>query len=411
MTPNQIRNMGLGRLGAGPQAQQNVRTTQEVATLAYAGVTAGSAIAAGASIGSVAGPIGAAVGAIAGIAVGILTPSPNTAAHIGSWDSQLVNALAALPKTVAGIGRQIPWNENSHGLVQYIEALLACGNYMSWDNQLILNYNVCAHWAMTLSEAVRVVAQAVCTNPAGANVTVQVTSQPGGPVGPAPFTFKNPGITTGPEAVTDAVIMGPNGVMVWLFNRWQIAGTAALSKTYAATMGANAQAAKVYALMVDYVAGTSGVADTIPAAPVPNVAAIPAKVSSTVTPAVNAPIQASAPVLQTQSPIVMRPTVSTPAAPAPVSIPATPTPVAATSSGATVTDSDVAQLIAQMQAQGASQTSAINAALQQLESQGVNTQAPAVQQAVSSAVSPGISMKDILLGVAALVGIYLIVER
>lgn len=406
--PYRMPLKGIRRRGLGT----TLTTAGEGATLVTAGVTAGSAIAAGATIGSVAGPIGAAVGAVAGIVAGILTPSPNTAAHIGSWDSQLVNALASLPSTVAGIGRQIPWNENSHGLVQYLEALLACGQYMSWDNSLITNYDVCAHWAMALSAAAQTVATAVCKNPPGASVTVQITSQPGGPVGPAPFTFKNPAITSGPEAVTDAVIMGPNGVMTWLFSRWQIASTAALSKQYAAEMGSNAPATKVYALMVDYVAGTTNTPDTVPATPVPDVSSIPAKASTAVSTAVAAAPKAATPVAAPPPASSAPPTAPVAAAPPPVTMPAAPTPVASTSSGSTVTDADIANLIQTMQQQGASQDDAISSALSQLESQGVDTSSPPVQAAVQNAVAPGMSSTELfLIGIAIAVGVYLFTRK
>lgn len=365
MNPFAIRSMtpakgirGLGRLGA---TTCTLKTAGESATLITAGVTAGSAIAAGAAIGSVAGPIGAAVGAVAGIVAGLLTPSPNTAAHIGSWDSQLVNALAALPSTVAGVGRQIPWNEDSHGLVQYIEACLACGQYMSWDNQLILNYDVCAHWAMTLSTMVQVVATAVCKNKAGASVTVSLTSAPGGPVGPGNFTFVNPGISVGPEAVTAAVIMGPKGCMTWMFNRWQIASTSALSKTYATEMGSNAAASKVYALMVDYVANQEGTPDeVIPPTPVPDVTAVTPAASTAVKTAVASPPVAKAPI--PVAPIEVAPapitstkttTVTTPATPtAPAAVVtaapatcATDTPIAVSNNGTPVTSSDISDAL------------------------------------------------------------------
>ena len=402
ITRPQMRGLKRSGLGA---AACNVKTVAETATL----VSAGSAIAAGATIGSVAGPVGAAVGALAGIVSGFLAAAPNTAAHIGTWDTQLVNALAALPSTVAGIGRQIPWNEDSHGLVQYIEALLACGVYMSWDTSIITNYDVCAHWAMTFGTAVQTVATAVCQNKAGASVTVQVTSQPGGPVGPGPFTFKNPGISVGPEAVTDAVIMGASGVMTWLFNRWQIASTAALSKQYATEMGNNAPAAKVYAMMVDYVAGSLNAADA--ATPVPDVSTIPAAVSTAVTTAtttapatatpapVATPVKLSSPAPNTITPASSSTTTAT-TTPA-VTVPACPTPVATTSSGSTVTDSDIANLISALQTSGANQTQAVTSALSSLESQGVDTSQPAVQAAVQSAVAPaastGLSTSTLLL--------------
>jgi hypothetical protein len=406
---------GFGRLGVG--VAPNVVTGAQGIALTTAGISAGTAIAAGASAGAIAGPIGAAVGALAGLVSGILSPSPNTAAHIGSWDTQLVNALAQLPSTVAGIGRQIPWNEDGHGLVQYLEALLACGQYMAWDPSLISNYDVCAHWAMTLSTACQVVAQAVCQNAKGAKVTVQVTAQPGGPVGPGPFSFTNPGIAVGPEAVTSAVIMGPNGVMTWLFNRWQIAGTAALSKQYASEMGSNAPAAKVYALMVDYVAGQENTPDTAPAKPVPNVTQVPAAAASAVQTAIaTAPAAPAAPAapkpMSTIQPIASaaQSTVSpAPAAQTPVTVPATPTPVATTASGSTVTDADIANLISALQTNSSNQQEAVNSALSQLESQGVDTTQPAVQQAVQNAVSPGLSTTDwLLIGGGALALILLL---
>ena len=412
MNPFAIRRMtparGLGALGA---ASCNLKTAGESATLITAGITAGSAIAAGAAIGSVAGPIGAAVGAVAGIVAGLLTPSPNTAAHIGSWDSQLVNALAALPSTVAGVGRQIPWNEDSHGLVQYIEACLACGQYMSWDNSLILNYNVCAHWAMTLSAMVQTVATAVCKNKAGASVTVSLTSQPGGPVGPGNFTFVNPGISVGPEAVTAAVIMGPKGCMTWMFNRWQIASTAALSKTYATEMGSNAAASKVYALMVDYVANQEGTPDeVIPPVKVPDVTAVTPAASTAVKTAVaSAPVTptpthiiASAPITIAPAPVVTAPVVTAPAKAAPTVVNpppascATDTPVAISNNGTPVSSSDISSA---------------------LTSAGLDPTDPNVQSAVNSTLAAqngffGLTDTELLIGGALGLGaIYLLTRK
>lgn len=464
---------GFGRLG--DAASTKIATTT---------VSAGAAIAAGAAAGSVVGPVGTAVGALAAIVSTILTPSPNTAAHIGSWDSQLVSALAQLPNTVAGIGRQIPWNEDSHGLVQYLEALLACGQYMAWDNSLITNYDVCAHWAMALSTAAQTVATAVCQNKSGASVTVQITSAPGGPVGPAPFTFTNPAINSGPEAVTDAVIMGSKGVMTWLFSRWQIAGTAALSKQYATEMGSNTPATKVYAMMVDYVAGSLNIPDTIPATPVPDVTAVSAAastaaktVAATPAPTVHAPpsgftivstvsagpmsgvnlgvgpiylvtapsggqfwwnagtgallttggvgisqatltaaeMPPTAPTVAAQpapTTAAVASVTTTPTAAQPVTVPACPTPVATTSSGSTVTDSDIANLISALQTSGASQADAVTSALDQLESAGVDTSSAPVQAAVQSAVAPtGLSTTEILLIGGGIIALVLLLKK
>jgi hypothetical protein len=380
-------------------ATSNLATAGELATLTTASITAGSAIAAGAAAGSVVGPIGTAVGALAGIVAGLLQAKPNTAAHIGSWDSQLVNALAALPAP-NGIGRQIPWNDDGHGLTQMIEALLATGLYMDWDTSIISNYDVCAHWATTFATLAQVVATAGCKGAAGASLTVSITSQPGGPVGPGNFTFKNPGIAGGPEAFAASAIMGASGAMTWLFNRWQIAGTAAQSKAYASQMGNNAYAQKVFALMVDYVAAQVAPAAAAPVTTPPKVSAvIPAASTAAKTAVAAAPTTAAKPATTTA------PATATTQ---PVTVPTTPTPVATTSSGSTVSDADIANLIAQVQAQGQSQNAAISAALAQLQSQGVNTAAPAVQAAVSNAVAPAgpqFSTTDILIGVAALGGL------
>jgi hypothetical protein len=242
----------------------------------------------GAAAGSSFGPWGTVIGAAVGAVVGLLSSKPNTAAHIGSWDTQLVNTFAALPPA-AGVGREFQWNYDSQGLVQMLEALLATGVYMNWDTSILSNYSVCANWAVTLSNAVQVVATGVCKNAKGAKVSVSVTAQPGGPVGPGTFTFTNPGIMVGPEAVSDSVIMGASGVMTWLFNRWTIAGTPALSKQYASQMGNNAAAAKVYALMIDYVAAQLGVADQAITTDVASTVAAASTAASTATPKATTP--------------------------------------------------------------------------------------------------------------------------
>ena len=489
-----------------------VQTGAEVTTLAVATYSAASAIAAGAAAGSVVGPIGAAVGACAAIVAGLLAAKPNTAAHIGAWDGQLVNALAALPAP-NGIGRQFAWNSDSNGLTQMMVAILATGLYMNWDTQILANYDVCAHWAMTFATLAQTVATAGCKAAAGASVTVSITSQPGGPVGAASFTFKNPGIAGGPENFAANAIMGPSGAMVWLFNRWQIAGTAAQSKSYASLMGNNAYAQKVFALMTDYVAAqvapaaatttttTPNVSSAISsgasagktavatatsgalpmAAPVPAATSVPAyllvvsgkekyypagyssslpsggevlnatQVASiatnnlwAVTPKVGAfllvgagnkeyyfpagyaatlpsgaeTLNATQVASITKAKMWVQGTAvppsppatvaagTTPAAP-PVKVPTTPTPVAVTSTGTTVTDADVAHTIAAAQSSGTDQTTAVNSALNTLESQGVDTSDPNVQQAVSNAVSPGLfglSNTELLIGGLVLIG-------
>ena len=406
--PTPLRNyrVGVGRLRGLGAAVCNVKVGVESTAAVTAGVTAASAIAAGAAAGSVIGPVGTAVGAVAGIVSGLLAAKPNTAAHIGSWDTQLVNALAQLPSTVAGIGRQFPWNNDGNGLTQMIEALLAVGEYAPWDSSIISNYDVCAHWATTLATMVQTVATAVCKNAKGASVTVSLTSQPGGPVGPGNFTFTNPGILVGPEAVTNAVIMGSNGCMVWMFNRWQIASTAALSKTYAATMGSNAAAAKVYALMVDYVAGSLNVADA--ATPVPDVTSVPAaaataaKTATTTTTAT--PVAPPTVTVPTTAPNTLIPaTTAVPTATtAAVATPATTAaPVAATAT-VPATSTTPATTVTVPATAASCPTAALTAVLQQLEAQGADTSQPEVQAAAQQAVATatpatGLSTNTLLL--------------
>jgi hypothetical protein len=314
----------IGRLGAATSTSASAVQGMQVG----AAVGGASAAAIGAMTGSVVGPVGTAVGALVGVVVGALTAPNNTASHIGSWDSALVSALNQLPTTVAGIGRQIPWNENSHGLVQMIEALLACGVYMSWDSSIASNYDVCAHWAMTFGTVAQTVATAVCKNPTGAKVTVSITSQPGGPWGPGNFTFTNPGISVGPEAVAGSVIMGPNGAMRYMFSQWSIAGSAAQSAQYASEMGNNMAAQKVFALMVDYVAAQNAPpAAVTPPAPVPNVTQVVANASGTVSQTISTvgTVAAPQPIAQPVTVAVpIAPVATQPAPTAPVATPAAP---------------------------------------------------------------------------------------
>lgn len=237
----------------------------------------------GAAAGAVFGPIGAGVGAAIGVVVGLLSAKPNTAAHIGGWDSQLVQAINGLPSSAAGIGRQIPWNENSHGLVQFIEALLATGVYMAWDPSLISNYAVCAHWATTFAAAVQSLTTAIVSNPAGAACSAPIvfnTAASGIP--DKDFTFTNPGIGIGPDAISAQYIMGGSGLMYWMIT--SIGETSA----HASSNANNAAAQRVFALMVDNIAAQLAPQAATPAAPVPNVAPAVTASSQTVNTAVAA---------------------------------------------------------------------------------------------------------------------------
>lgn len=389
----------FGRLGLTPTSTAG-SAAQGLSVGAAVGGASAAAI--GAATGSVVGPVGTAVGALIGVIVGILSTPDTTASHIGSWDTQLAAAVQKLPTTVAGVGRQMLWNNDSNGLTQMLEACLATGIWMSWDPSLASSYDVCAHWAMTYAAAAQTAFTAVCKNPKGAKVTVSITNEPGqGGVGPGNFTFTNPGILVGPEAVAASVAMGSTGFVHWMMSRVQIAGTPALSAQYANNTASNATVQKIFALMVDYIAGQLGVADS--ATPVPNVSAVPAA-AATATKTAIAQVGTTAAPKSTAT--VIAPSSGAVSTPAPVTAATTTaTPVATTASGETVTDADISNLITSMQAQGTSQDEAISQALEQLESQGVDTSQPAVQAAVSNATG-GISLTDILIGAGLLVGIY-----
>jgi hypothetical protein len=232
--------------------------------LVSAGGAAGGAIA-GATAGSVVPVVGTAIGMVVGAVIGILTKTNNTASHIGSWDASLAQGIQSLPASASGIGRQIPWNENSHGLVQMIEALLAVGVYMAWDTSLKSSYDVCAHWAMTFGAAVQSLTNAIVANPVGP-CSVTISESPGANRGPIQFNFQNPGIGVGPDAIAANIIMGTNGLMYSMITGLGETTAHASSNAY------NGLAQKVYALMVDNIAAT--LVPAVPAAPVPVVAPV-----------------------------------------------------------------------------------------------------------------------------------------
>jgi hypothetical protein len=233
--------------------------------LVSAGGAAGGAIA-GATAGSVIPVVGTAIGMVVGAVIGILTKTNNTASHIGSWDAQLAQGIQSLPASAAGIGRQIPWNENSHGLGQMIEALLATGVYMAWDTSLKSNYDVCTHWATCFQNAVQALTQAIVANPPGpCSVTVVLSTAAKG-IPNKTFNFQNPGIQVGPDQIAAQIIMGASGLMYFMII--SCGETAA----HASSNANNALAQKVYALMVDNVAAQ--LVPAVPATPVPVIAPI-----------------------------------------------------------------------------------------------------------------------------------------
>ena len=313
-------------------------------------VTPQQGAAQGAAAGSAWGPIGTAVGAAIGTVVGLLSAKPNTAAHIGTWSSQLASSIGAMPASAAGVGRQIPWNENSHGLVQMIEALMAVGAYMAWDPSILSNYDVCAHWAMTFGAAVQTVTTAIVQNPAGKSVTVSISEQPGANHGPINFTFVNPGITVGPDAISAKIIMGSAGLMYAMIIG--LGETAA----HASSNANNSLAQKIYAYMVDNVAATLAPAATTPSTPVTQTVAPAVQAASST---VNAAVAAA--------------------------------PATANTQPVTTTTDNSAALMAQ--------NAAMLAALQNLETQQPGSAATPVVNvsAPASTTSGGISTTDLLL--------------
>ena len=240
-------------------------------------VTAQQGAMQGAAAGAVFGPVGAGVGAAIGVVVGLLSAKPNTAAHIGSWDTQLAQAIQGLPSSASGIGRQIPWNENSHGLVQFIEALLATGQYMAWDPSLESNYDVCAHWATTFGAAVQSLTTAIVNSPTGAQVSAPIvfnTAASG--IANNNFSFLNPGIGVGPDQISASLIMGSSGLMYWMIT------TIGETTAHASSNANNALAQKVFALMVDNIAAQLAPAAAVPPTPPPAVAPAVAAASQTV---------------------------------------------------------------------------------------------------------------------------------
>lgn len=324
----------------------------------------------GAAAGAAFGPIGAGVGAAIGVVVGLLSAKPNTAAHIGSWDTQIVQAIGGLPASAAGIGRQIPWNENSHGLVQFIEALLATGVYMAWDTSLKSSYDVCAHWAMTFGAAVQTLVTAIVGNAPGVPVTVSISEQPGANHGPINFSFTNPNLSIGPDAISSQIIMGANGLMYAMIIG--LGETAA----HAQSNASNAPAQKVFALMVDNIAAQLMPAAAVPTTSVPVVAPAVQAASQTV----NASVAAA--------------------------------PPANTASGApVVAPQDTTALMQSLMAQGATQQQAMLAAMQSLEANGINSQTPQIQQQLQAASSGGMSTTTLLIIAAVGLGAYFLSQQ
>jgi hypothetical protein len=395
-------------------------TSAQESQVAGAAASAGaSAIATGASLGAAAGPIGAAAGAIVGVMVGILTKTNNTASHIGSWDSQLIGTVNQLPSSVWGIGRQFPYNENSHGLVQMIEAALACGVYMGWDTSLISNYDVCANWAVTFGTAVQNVARTIFLNPPG-ELSVSIPLSPGaGGSPPFTFGFVSPNISpttplsaVGPDALSATIIMGKAGLMEAMMTALGGQNPGNISSN-----GVNPTAQKIFALMIDYWWGQYLPKFTPGQAP----ASVPS-ISSAISSASMAANTAATTGTNPQTAATVAATVATTPV---VSQPAPPPVVATTtttipSTGAKVTTpvvspSNTGALVSSLVASGTEPSDAIAAGNASLEANGIDSTAPASQAALQNSIaSPGLSTEDWFLiggGLLALLGVFYAVTR
>jgi hypothetical protein len=230
--------------GSGP-GQRGMRGLGDSTSLAIQGGSAVAGAAAGAAYGSVVPGIGTAVGAVVGFVASMLvhtSQGPQRAAQARAIDQ----ALSTIPS--AYVGRQIPWNGSatSPGLLQFISALMTGGLFMSWDNAVTNTPSVNGNWSTTFVNAIKALVAAIVNNPPGAQVTVSIPESPGaGGISPLSFSFVNPGIAVGPDAIAANVVMGPNGLM------YQMIKHLGETDAHASANASNGAAQKVFALMID----------------------------------------------------------------------------------------------------------------------------------------------------------------
>jgi Glycine zipper len=232
---------------------------------------------AGATIGSAVPVIGTAIGAAVGAVVGALIHQ-GQGAQRAAFAQSLDQALSQVPTSY--VGRTLPWSSSTGGLEQFISALMTTGVYMNWDPSLLTNPSVNGNWSVTFVNAIKALTNAIINNPTGNTVSVPITFTPGANVGPGNFTFVNPGINVGPDAISAQIVMGPSGLMYWMIKHLGETDAHAQANAYSPA------AQKVFALMID-----KATADALPA--------------SLSTSLANAPIvQVPAPVAQAAAPIV-----------------------------------------------------------------------------------------------------------
>ena len=331
----------------------------------------------GASVGSFVGPIGTAVGAVVGAIAGALIHQGQGALR-ASQAAAIDQALAGLV-TGNNVGALIPWQGTAQnpGLNQFLSALMTAGVWMNWDSSVGNSPSVNGNWVTTFVAAVQAVTKAIISSPTGAALSVPISFTPGaGGIAPGNFQFSNPGIGVGPDVISAKIIMGSGGLMYWMIIH--LGETAAHASANANSLSAQ----KVFALMVDHAASDDA-----------SLAYVAPKTSSP------QPISTTQPITST---------VSSPG----------PNVIGTTATGtAVVSTSDTDALIAQLIAQGQSQTAAMNAALASLQANGVDTNQPAVQQAVQASAAAasssflGLSTSTWLILAAVGVGAFILLEQ
>jgi hypothetical protein len=330
--------------------------------LAQEGASVGGAVGgavAGATAGSVVPVVGTAIGLVIGAIAGMLVHTgqgPQRAAQAQAIDQ----ALAGL--TTAYVGRTIPWmgTASAPGLQQFLQAIMTGGLFMSWDSSLVSSPSVNNNWAVTFIAAVKAVVNAIINNPAGATVTVPIVLSTGASgQGTKNFTFVNPGINAGPDAISQNIIMGPTGLMYWIIT------SIGETQAHASANATSAAAQKVFALMIDH-----ATADAMPASlsttlanapivqvPAPVVAAANTLAASTVASGTVPTLSASSgtTVAQVSAPTTLN-TVNTDASGNPTVEPST-TVLPATSALTPTQDTTAALMQQMLSAQGANLTS------------------------------------------------------
>ena len=233
---------------------------------------------------------------------------------------------------------------------------------MSWDPSVESSPSVNGNWSTCFQNAVIAVTKAIVAGATGASLTVPITisGASGSPV--KNFTFNNPGIGVGPDVIAANIIMGNGGLMYFIII--SIGETSA----HASANANNTPAQKVFALMVDHAA--------YDATPIPAATVAPA--ATTAAPATANHNRGGE--YRHHRADRHRHT-------------STGTPV--------VAPGDESALIAQLVAQGASQTAALNAAIASMQANNIPVTPAAQQQLQSVAASApavyGISTTTLLI--------------